>query len=168
MSALLKDLTGLRSRVARRYAGQRGSAFPPELCRGRAEFTLEGTAESRLGFVANFAGDFRNASRLTLTPHLPSGWRACEWRGLHVGHTTLDVRVGALPDRVQVRVRRTAGGHLAVTVAPALPPGRRLTDARVDDERLTPRISESMGCRHAAVTLELADEHEIEFWHAKE
>lgn len=108
------------------------------------------------------------ASRLTLAPHLPAGWRTCEWRGLHVGHTTLDVRVGALPDRVQVRVLRTAGGHLEVTVAPALPSGRRITETRVDGERLTARISENMGCRHAAVTLELADEHEVEFWHAKE
>jgi mannosylglycerate hydrolase MGH1-like protein len=108
------------------------------------------------------------ARRLTLAPHLPSGWRECEWRGLHVGHTTLDVRVSALPDRVLVRVRRTAGAHLELTVAPALPPGRRLADTRVDDERLTARVSESLGCRHAAVTFELAEEHDVEFWHVRE
>ncbi len=107
------------------------------------------------------------ARRLTLAPHLPSGWRECEWRGLHVGHTTLDVRVSALPDRVLLRVRRTAGAHLELTVAPALPPGRRMTDALVDDERLVPRVAESMGCLHAAVSFELADEHDVEIWHAK-
>ncbi len=107
------------------------------------------------------------ARRLTLAPHLPSGWRDCEWRGLHVGHTTLDVRVSALPDRVLLRVRRTAGAHLELTVAPALPPGRRMTDALVDDERLVPRVAESMGCLHAAVSFELADEHDVEIWHAK-
>lgn len=108
------------------------------------------------------------ASRLTLSPHLPSGWRECEWRGLHVGHTTLDVRVGALADRVLMRVRRTAGGHLDVTLAPALPPGRRISEVLVDDERLVPRISESMGCRHAAVTFELSDEHEVAFRHVND
>ncbi len=108
------------------------------------------------------------ASRLTLAPHLPSGWRDCEWRGLHVGHTTLDVRVSASPERVQLRVRRTAGGHLDLTVAPALPPGRKLAEASVDEERLVARVSEHMGCRHAAVTFELSDEHEIEFRHAKD
>lgn len=108
------------------------------------------------------------ASKLTLAPHLPAGWRECEWRGLHVGHTTLDVRVGALPDRILVRLRRTAGGHLEATVAPALPPGCRITEARVDGERLTARVTENMGCRHGAVTFELAGEHEVELWHAKE
>jgi hypothetical protein len=108
------------------------------------------------------------ANRLTLAPHLPASWNDCEWRGLHVGHTTLDVRLSTATDRVEARLRRTAGGHLDVTVAPAVPPGRRITEARVDGEPLAPRVSERLGCRHAAVSLELADEHEVELWHVKE
>ena len=69
---------------------------------------------------------------------------------------------------MHLRVRRTAGGHLDLTVAPALPPGRKLTEASVDEERLVARVTEHMGCRHAAVTFELSDEHEVEFRHAKE
>jgi hypothetical protein len=105
------------------------------------------------------------AGRLSLTPHLPARWNACEWRGLHVGHTTLDVRVGASPDRVIVRLRRTAGGRLSVTVAPALPAGRSVTRVTVDEQPVEARASESWGCRHAEVSLELSDEHEVEIRH---
>jgi hypothetical protein len=102
------------------------------------------------------------ANRLTLAPHLPAQWSECEWRGLHVGHTTLDVRVNTAAERVVVRVRRTAGGRLDVTVAPALSPHGSV-EVRVDDELLQPRVDERHGCRHAHVTFELADEHEVEF-----
>ncbi len=105
------------------------------------------------------------AGRLSLTPHLPERWNACEWRGLHVGHTTLDVRVSASPDRVIVRLRRTAGGRLGVTVAPALPAGRVAASVTVDEQQVEPRTSESSGCRHAEVSLELSDEHEVEIRH---
>jgi hypothetical protein len=105
------------------------------------------------------------AGRLSLTPHLPERWNACEWRGLHVGHTTLDVRVSASPDRVIVRLRRTAGGRLDVTVAPALPAGRAAESVTVDEQHVEPRTSESSGCRHAAVSFELSDEHEVEIRH---
>jgi hypothetical protein len=74
----------------------------------------------------------------------------------------LDVRITTHPGRVVVRVRRTAGGRLDVTVAPALPPGPATIEARVDDELLQPRLEERQGCRHAHVTFELADEHEVE------
>ena len=102
------------------------------------------------------------ANRLTLAPHLPAQWSECEWRGLHVGHTTLDVRVNTSAERVVVRVRRTAGGRLDVTVAPALS-AHGSVEVRVDDELLQPRLEEGHGCRHAHVTFELADEHEVEF-----
>jgi hypothetical protein len=108
------------------------------------------------------------AQRLTLSPHLPARWSDCEWRGLHVGHTTLDVRVSTRSDRTVVRLLRTAGGRLGVTVSPALPPGRVATEAMVDDAPLVPRTSERMGCRHADVTLELSDQHEVEIWHRAE
>lgn len=108
------------------------------------------------------------AGRLSLMPHLPSRWNACEWRGLHVGHTTLDVRVTASPDRVTVQVRRTAGGRLSVTVSPALPAGRIATSVMVDEQPVQARMSESSGCRHAAVDLEVSDEHEVEVRHAAE
>lgn len=104
--------------------------------------------------------------RLTLTPHLPARWSACEWRGLHVGHTTLDVRVSASPDRAIVRLRRTAGARLSLTVAPAVPSGRVGTSVTVDDHPVTPRLSVAHGCQHAAVTLELSDEHEVAVHHA--
>lgn len=102
------------------------------------------------------------ANHLTLAPHLPARWNECEWRGLHVGHSTLDVRVSRDAERVVVRVRRTAGGRLDVTVAPALSP-RGSVAVRVDDELVQPRLDERHGCRHAHVTFELADEHEAEF-----
>lgn len=105
------------------------------------------------------------AGRLSLTPHLPAKWNACEWRGLHVAHTTIDVRVSASPDRVIVRLRRTAGGRLSVTVAPALPAGRVATSVTVDEQAVEPRRLESMGCRHVEVGLELSDEHEVEIHH---
>ena len=105
------------------------------------------------------------AERLTLAPHLPARWRECEWRNLHVGHTTLDVRVTAKADRMEVRMRRTGGRRLALVVAPAMPPGRVPADATVDGERLTPRVSEQDGCRHGEVRLELSDEHVVEIWH---
>ncbi|HEY6854486.1 MAG TPA: hypothetical protein VI139_09565, partial [Gemmatimonadales bacterium] len=103
--------------------------------------------------------------RLTLAPHLPARWSECEWRNLHVGHTTLDVRVAAKPDRIEVRLRRTGGRRLAVVVAPAMPAGRVAADASVDGERLTPRVSAPQGCHHGEVRLELSDEHGVEIWH---
>ena len=102
------------------------------------------------------------ANRLTLVPHLPAQWSECEWRGLHVGHTTLDVRVTTAAERVVMRVRRTAGGRLDVTVAPALS-SHGSVEVRVDDELLQPRLEQPHGCRHAYVSFELADEHEVEF-----
>ena len=105
------------------------------------------------------------AERLTLAPHLPAHWSECEWRNVHVGHTTLDVRVAARPDRVELRLRRTGGRRLALVVAPAMPSGRVACDATVDGERLAPRVSESYGCRHGEVRLELSDEHVVEIWH---
>lgn len=105
------------------------------------------------------------AGRLTLAPHLPARWNACEWRGLHVGHTTLDVRVSASPDRVIVRLRRTAGGRLGVTVAPALPAGRVATSVTIDEQPVNPRLFEAQGCRHVEVSLELSDEHEVAVHH---
>ncbi|HEY6222358.1 MAG TPA: hypothetical protein VIW26_01125, partial [Gemmatimonadales bacterium] len=102
------------------------------------------------------------ANRLTLTPHLPAEWSECEWRGLHVGHTTLDVRVTTAAEHVVTRLRRTAGGRLDVTVAPALSPHGSV-EVRVDDELLQPRLEQRHGCRHAYVSFELADEHEVEF-----
>ncbi|MGH7539082.1 MAG: MGH1-like glycoside hydrolase domain-containing protein [Gemmatimonadales bacterium] len=108
------------------------------------------------------------AAQLSLAPHLPKRWSSCEWRGLYVGLTSLDVRVSSQPDRVTVALRRTAGGRLAVTVSPALPPGRTATEARVDDTALVPLSVERMGCRHAEVRLELSDEHEVEIWHRSE
>ena len=102
------------------------------------------------------------ANRLTLAPHLPAQWSECEWRGLHVGHTTLDVRVTTGAERVVVRLRRTAGGRLDVTVAPAISPHGSV-EVRVDDELLQPRLEVDHGCRHASVSFELADEHEVEF-----
>ncbi|HET9708371.1 MAG TPA: GH116 family glycosyl hydrolase [Gemmatimonadales bacterium] len=102
------------------------------------------------------------ANRLTLAPHLPAQWQECEWRGLHVGHTTLDVRVMTAAERVVVRLRRTAGGRLDVTAAPAISPHGSV-EVRVDDELLQPRLEVHQGCRHAHVSFELADEHEVEF-----
>ncbi|MGE5144839.1 MAG: hypothetical protein ACM3OA_15505, partial [Acidobacteriota bacterium] len=102
------------------------------------------------------------ANRLTLVPHLPAQWSECEWRGLHVGHTTLDVRVTTAAERVVTRLRRTAGGRLDVTVAPALS-SQGSVEVRVDDELLQPRLEQPHGCRHAYVSFELADEHEVEF-----
>ncbi len=102
------------------------------------------------------------ANRLTLAPHLPAQWNACEWRGLHVGHTTLDIRINTSSERVVVRLRRTAGGRLDVTIAPALSPHGSVA-VRVDDELLQPRLEEHHGCRHAHVSFELTDEHEAEF-----
>ena len=102
------------------------------------------------------------ANRLTLAPHLPAQWSECEWRGLHVGHTTLDVRVTTAAERVVVRLRRTAGGRLDITAAPAIS-AHGSVEVRVDDELLQPRLELHHGCRHARVSFELADEHEVEF-----
>ena len=106
--------------------------------------------------------------QLTLAPHLPAAWAECEWRGLRVGATSLDARVRRREERVELLLRRTAGPRLAVTVSPALPPGRVAGDARVDEHPVTPRGMESGGCRHATVMLELEAEHHVEIWHRPE
>ncbi|HTR20305.1 MAG TPA: GH116 family glycosyl hydrolase [Gemmatimonadales bacterium] len=103
--------------------------------------------------------------QLTLAPHLPPDWAECEWRGLHVGATVMDVRVVQAPDRLVLRLRRTAGPRLAVTVSPALPVGRVAVDAMVDDHPLVPRLVERLGCRHGEVSLEVSEEHDVTVWH---
>jgi glycogen debranching enzyme len=125
-----------------------------------AAMLLAPLVEGMLGARPDALGE-----RLTLAPHLPASWRECEWRNLHVGHTTLDVRVAAKPDRVELHVRRTGGRRLALIVAPAMPAGRVPSDATVDGERLAPRLSEPFGCRHGEVRLELSEEHVVEIWH---
>jgi hypothetical protein len=105
--------------------------------------------------------------QLTLAPHLPPDWDECEWRGLHVGATVLDVRLRQTPERQLVWLRRTAGPRLGVTLSPALPIGRVAGDAVVDDHPLVPRRIERFGCRHAEVSLEVSEEHEVSLWHEK-
>ena len=103
--------------------------------------------------------------RVSLAPHLPAGWAACEWRGLRVGHTTLDVRVAVDATRTRVRIRRTAGRAVGVTLSLPVPPGCVAGDVRVDDVALRSRTADVLGCRHAVVTFTAADVHEIEMWH---
>jgi hypothetical protein len=102
--------------------------------------------------------------RLTLSPHLPPSWPACEWRGLRMGATSLDVRVRSEPDRITIGLARTGGPPVGITVAPALPDGREAGEARVDEVALAPRVSGRAGCRHAAVTLDASGTHEVEVW----
>jgi Mannosylglycerate hydrolase MGH1-like glycoside hydrolase domain len=110
------------------------------------------------------------ANRLVLTPHLPAAWDDCEWRGLHVGQTTLDVRVRRRPHGLTVGLRRIAGGRLDLVVAPGLSfgSGGAAIEAIADDQPIAPRRFERMGCTHAEVRLEVSDEHEIQFWHHPE
>jgi len=103
--------------------------------------------------------------RLALVPHLPPEWSACEWRGLRVGATSLDVRVRTGADHTAVRVTRTGGPPIGVTVAPALPSGREAGDVRADETPIVPRLSEREGCRHVAVTLEASGTHDVEVWY---
>jgi hypothetical protein len=100
-------------------------------------------------------------------PHLPAAWDDCEWRGLHVGQTTLDVRVRRRPHGLTVGLRRIAGGRLDLVVAPGLSSGSggAAIEAIADDQPIAPRQFERMGCAHAEVRLEVSDEHEIQFWH---
>lgn len=103
---------------------------------------------------------------LTLAPHLPPDWPECEWRGLHLGASVMDVRAVQAPDRLVLRLRRTAGPRLSVTVSPALPAGRVSQDAMVDDHPLVPRLVERLeGCRHAEISLEVSEEHDVTLWH---
>ncbi len=88
---------------------------------------------------------------LLLAPRLPAAWRDCEWRDLHVGRTSLDVRVSRREDRIAVRLRRTAGRRLHVTVAPGLPAGRVAAES-------------SGGGR---VSLDVSDEHTVEIRHRR-
>jgi hypothetical protein len=103
--------------------------------------------------------------RLRLAPHLPETWPQCEWRGVRVGNTTLDVRILRPDGRVLLDVRRTSGERLGVTFAPALPPGRAAARALVDGEEVTPRAWERGLCAHGEVRFDVAGEHEIEIWH---
>jgi hypothetical protein len=66
---------------------------------------------------------------------------------------------------VIVHLRRTAGGRLSVIVAPALPQGRKATNVTIDEQQVQPRLSDTHGCRHAEVSLEISDEHEVEIHH---
>jgi hypothetical protein len=102
--------------------------------------------------------------RLTLSPHLPPSWPACEWRGLRMGATSLDVRVRSEPDRITIGLARTGGPPVGITVAPALPDSREAGEARVDEVTVAPRVSGRAGCRHAAVTLDASGTHEVEVW----
>jgi len=104
---------------------------------------------------------------LSLSPHLPPDWPECEWRGLHVGPTVLDVRIVQGPDRIAVGLRRTAGPRLTVTVSPAVPPGRTIRDATVDGHPLVPRVIERGDCRHGQVALEVSEEHDVTLWHQR-
>jgi glycogen debranching enzyme len=116
--------------------------------------------EGLLGARADALG-----GRLTLAPHLPPEWPACEWRGLRVGAASLDVRVEVGPDSTVVRVTRTGGPSVGVTVAPVISGGREVTEARADETPLVPRVIEREGCRHAAVTLDVSGAHDIEVWY---
>jgi hypothetical protein len=73
--------------------------------------------------------------------------------------------VQAATDHTAVRVTRTGGPPVGVTVAPALPSGRDAGEARADEAPIVPRVSEREGCRHAAVTLEASGTHDVEVWY---
>jgi glycogen debranching enzyme len=104
------------------------------------------------------------ANRLHLTPHLPAAWTGCEWRGLHVGQTTLDVRLERRRECLTMAVRRVAGARLDLVAAPALPAGAVVTEATVNEQPVAPRRSAPAGCTHAEVRFEVSDEHEVRIW----
>jgi hypothetical protein len=92
-------------------------------------------------------------------------WPACEWRGLRVGATSLDVRIAAAAEHASARITRTGGPALGVTVALALPSGRQVGDARIDGSPLVPRAGGDGPCRHAAATLDVSGTHDVEVWY---
>jgi hypothetical protein len=102
-------------------------------------------------------------NRLRLTPHLPAAWDQCEWRGLHVGQTTLDVRMRRREQGLALSVRRIAGGRLDLVAAPALPAGAEAVEALVDEHLMAPRCVAEGECVHAEVRLEMSDEHDLQF-----
>ena len=138
---------------------ERGAGVCPDQAWSAAMLVLP-VVEGLLGARADAPG-----RRLTLAPHLPPEWPACEWRGLRVGATSLDVRVQAGTDHIAVRVTRTGGPPVVVTVAPAIPSGRDAGEARADEAPIVPRVSEREGCRHAGVTLDASGTHDVDVWY---
>jgi hypothetical protein len=101
--------------------------------------------------------------RLRLTPHLPAAWNECEWRGLRVGQTTLDLRLRREPHGMVVLARRIAGEPIDLVAAPALPAGSVVTEAHVDGEVTIRDQTTSRSCRHVEVTLQVRADHEVRF-----
>jgi hypothetical protein len=99
------------------------------------------------------------AGRLALAPSLPRGWEWLDVTGLRCGESLLDVRLRRRGPGLEVRLRRTAGPPLWVTVAPLLD---SLPDAvEVDGEDVRPHIAAFGGTVRQAVSLEVAGEHDV-------
>jgi glycogen debranching enzyme len=99
------------------------------------------------------------SGRLGIAPALPEGWDWMELRGLRCGETALDVRVRRRGPRLAVRVRRTGGPPLWLTVAPWLPSaGYRML---VDDHAVRPAVASFGALVKAAVGFQASGEHEV-------
>ena len=98
--------------------------------------------------------------KLTLAPALPAAWEWLDVVGLRCGERVLDARLRRRPTGLELRVRRTVGVPLWLTLAPLLPRAGRVS---IDGAELKPQAMMVGATTRQAVSLEVSGEHEILF-----
>jgi hypothetical protein len=97
--------------------------------------------------------------RLTLAPSLPEGWGWMALHGLRCGETVLDVRTRRRGPRLSVRIRRTLGPPLWLTLAAWAPSaGCRML---VDEQPVRPTETSFGALVKASVGFQASGEHEV-------
>ncbi len=98
--------------------------------------------------------------KLRLAPALPAGWEWLDVIGLRCGERVVDARLRRRAAGLDIRVRRTVGAPLWLTIAPELPRPGRVT---IDGAELRPQAMMVGAATRQAVSLEVTGEHEILF-----
>ncbi|HWO87818.1 MAG TPA: GH116 family glycosyl hydrolase [Gemmatimonadales bacterium] len=101
------------------------------------------------------------AGALTIAPALPGEWDWMELRSLRCGETVCDIRVRRRGKTHRISVRRTLGPPLWATVSPVL--GEPVQRVEVDDTEVVPQLRATAAGTAAAVSFQVAGEHEVSF-----
>ncbi len=92
-----------------------------------------------------------NTHLLTFRPHVPTDWTSFSVNGVHVGQVTLDLTYKRSADEVDLEVRRSGDGSVAMDFAPALSPRARVTQAELEGRTLAAKLESYDSDQHVLV-----------------
>lgn len=128
-------------------SGDRAQALPHAV--PHQLFSSSAVVHPLVSGLLGLAGD-AIAGTLRFAPHLPACWEHTRFERYRVGESEVAGEVTRERGRLRVHLRIT-GKPLALRIAPALPPGSRVTSANLSGQPVAARIEDHGADVHAAL-----------------